>query len=1140
MPAKRTNRSGGGPPPPPHPTDNGVEDSQERPEEEPEDGEDLFGDNYLNDYGSESDDESGDGGSGDEIPTEGDVDRRRGRDGDRDFIVDDDDSDEGSEGGDSDGGGGGFSFADRLAVDRAIDERNRREQRAFEERRRARRLARRQGGGGGVSDSASSDDEAFAAHERIKRRGGGGARGSGGGGGYFDDDDGEDDDGFSYDEYDDEEDERLAAEGRTPALSRSARKAQKRSRGGDDGDDGEFGSRSPRGRNNRHDGGDDGDGGGGYGDDNDNNNSTTSDAAAGHRSAADHLSTASELGLVGGVAGASAAAGLHGPVAELFAVDDQIYLNESLASEAPFDWTRPQGSVADWLSQEIPRRVAKNRIFYFFSTYTRNPEETPRRYVFREALQTMTQNNGKSLEVSYWDLGAVYNSTLALWLADVPETLVELLEEAANYLVFRVLYPHYYKVHKRIHVRLIHLPVCDPIRDFRQVHTNVIVRVEGVVIRRSPVYPQLQAVKYDCGRCSYIIGPIMHRGDRETKVSQCPSCHSKGPFRVNMALTEYRNHQTIVLQEPPGKVPPGRLPRSVEVVLTHDLIDRAKPGEEVEVTGVYKNTFDPVLNSKQGFPVFTTILHANNICRRSGAVAGGEGSARGLGGASARLSDADRELIIQLSRHPNIKRKLLQSVAPSIHGREDIKLGLLLSLLGGVPKDIGGDKSHRIRGDINVLLVGDPGCAKSQFLKYVEITADRAVFTTGRGSTAVGLTASVQKDAVTGDFTLEGGALVIADKGVCLIDEFDKMSDQDRTSIHEAMEQQTISVAKGGIVATLSARCSIIAAANPIGGRYDPSLPFDSNVNLTTPILSRFDLLFVVRDEINPENDEKLASFICNSHYKNHPHSRAEAAALKQDRDARMADLRHDYQSTDDEAAKEAIAHQIEAMRQEERERSARENTVVEDLDCNSPNPLPQQVLKQFIYYARNYCLPRVIHIDENIVTRVYTELRQESKQGGLPITVRHMESLIRLTEAHARIHLRDYARDEDAQAAIAFFLRCFLQTQKYSARTALNNKFRRYLDSDKEPLQLLHFKLRALVTTTRQFEWQLQGASPDDAGPVVVSVDCSELDAIAAAIGLSTDAVQNYYKSDTFNQEFTLVLDRRGDPSKIEHKLIA
>src|SRR5258708_14622551 len=332
----------------------------------------------------------------------------------------------------------------------------------------------------------------------------------------------------------------------------------------------------------------------------------------------------------------------------------------------------------------------------------------------------------------------------------------------------------------------------------------------------------------------------------------------------------------MTLQESPGSIPAGRLPRHREVILLWDLIDSAKPGDEIvrklsltlntnsdisyafqEVTGIYRNNFDAALNVKNGFPVFSTIIEANHINKKEDMFA------------AFRLTDDDETKIRQLSKDERIAKRIVKSIAPSIYGHSDIKTAIALSLFGGVPKDI--NKKHRLRGDINVLLLGDPGTAKSQFLKYVEKTAHRAVFATGQGASAVGLTASVRKDPVTREWTLEGGALVLADKGHWLIDELDKMNATDRTSIHEAMEQQTISISKAGIVTTLQARCAIVAAANPQGGRYNGTIPFSQNVELTEPILSRFDILCVVRATVDPAEDQRLANFVVNSHARSHP-----------------------------------------------------------------------------------------------------------------------------------------------------------------------------------------------------------------------------------------------------------------------------
>ena len=404
----------------------------------------------------------------------------------------------------------------------------------------------------------------------------------------------------------------------------------------------------------------------------------------------------------------------------------------------------------------------------------------------------------------------------------------------------------------------------------------------------------------------------------------------------------YRNYQKMTLQESPGTVPAGRLPRHREVVLLADLIDSAKPGEEIEVTGIYRNNYDGQLNNKNGFPVFATMLEANHVVKSHDQLAG------------FRLTEEDEREIRALSRDPQIVEKIVHSIAPSIFGHDDIKTAVALSLFGGVSKEAQG--KHAIRGDINVLLLGDPGTAKSQVLKYIEKTAHRAVFATGQGASAVGLTASVRRDPLTSEWTLEGGALVLADKGTCLIDEFDKMNDQDRTSIHEAMEQQTISISKAGIVTTLQARCAIVAAANPIGGRYNSTIPFSQNVELTEPILSRFDILCVVRDTVDPSEDERLAKFVVGSHGRAHPTKAPldiNSSAMEQEHDEEMRD-----------------SHINNGEQQQE-------------------GAISQELLRKYILYAREKCRPKLYQIDQDKVARLFADMRKESLvTGAYPITV--------------------------------------------------------------------------------------------------------------------------------------------------------
>merc|ERR1711894_702890 len=348
---------------------------------------------------------------------------------------------------------------------------------------------------------------------------------------------------------------------------------------------------------------------------------------------------------------------------------------------------------------------------------------------------------------------------------------------------------------------------------------------------------------------------------------------------------------------------------------------------------------------------------------------------------------------------------------------------------------------HRVRGDLNVLMCGDPGTAKSQFLKYTEKIAPRAVFTTGQGASAVGLTAYVQRSPVTKEWTLEAGVLVLADKGVCLIDEFDKMNDQDRTSIHEAMEQQTISISKAGIVTSLKARCAVIAAANPIGGRYDPSMTFSENVDLTEPILSRFDILCVVRDTVDATADEHLAKFVVGSHMRSHP--------LANDRDR-------------------------EIMKKVENELSSASGLA-------GVEKIPQELLRKYVLYAREKVHPKLHQMDQDKVAKMYSELRRESMAtGSIPITVRHIESMIRIAEANAKMHLREFVHEDDVNMAIRSMLESFIDTQKFSVMKAMRRNFARYLSYKRDNNEILLFILRQLTQDTSSYLRSRYGTEQD------------------------------------------------------------
>ncbi|GJQ08859.1 hypothetical protein GpartN1_g650.t1 [Galdieria partita] len=728
-----------------------------------------------------------------------------------------------------------------------------------------------------------------------------------------------------------------------------------------------------------------------------------------------------------------------------------------------FKFEDDMGCLQEWLKMEKPRKAIKKRFLSLLKGCV--DENTGTQYYFQK-LRSMCAQNGQSLIVSYRHFYS-NDPMLAVWLAESPTEILDLFNEVATELTFKI-FPQYRFIQQEIFVRISDMPICDSLRDIRQLHLNCLIKVSGVVTRRTGVFPQLKLVKLDCSKCGCVVTPMFSSSNKypEKMVSHCPRCESKGPFTINSEQTYYGNFQKMTLQESPGTVPAGRLPRYKEVILLGDLIDSARPGDEVEVTGIYKHSLNASLNVKNGFPVFATIIEANYIRKTENFRS------------EIELTDDDISEIHKLAEDPSISDRIVASIAPSIFGHENIKLALALALFGGQSKEVG--QRHRIRGDINILLLGDPGTAKSQFLKYVEKTAHRAIYTTGKGASAVGLTAAVHKDPVTREWTLEGGALVLSDRGVCLIDEFDKMNDQDRTSIHEAMEQQSISISKAGIVTTLQARCSVIAAANPLKGRYDQSISFYENVDLSEPILSRFDVLCVVKDVCDPVQDEVLGKFVVNSHYQSHPGDKY----------------------------KKATRSEV----------------------CSSENSkgiqlISQETLKKYILYARKFVNPRLNHIDQNKLERLYIELRRESMgSGGMPIAVRHLESIIRLAEAHARLHLRDFVKDEDLNKAIGVILESFFSAQKYSVMRSLRRTFSRYLGFQKDKNALL---LHLLGTIFHEYALSFESKSEWEEPTGYMEIDVRDFESRASELGVQT--CKYFYQSALFsNNGFSIDLDQR------------
>jgi replicative DNA helicase Mcm len=567
---------------------------------------------------------------------------------------------------------------------------------------------------------------------------------------------------------------------------------------------------------------------------------------------------------------------------------------------------------------------------------------------YEQALSEIAVKGNKSLVVNFKDLYS-YDPDLARLVLDSPTDNIPHFSIAA-FSKLRMRDPAYADEIERVHVRFRALPTEVPLRRIGAEHISRLVMVNGIIVRATNVQPFILKAAYMCGQCGETI--LLDQNDQFLKTPrQCPSCKSRRGFELIPKESVFIDSQRITIQERPEELPPGQLPRQINIELKDDIVDIARPGDRISITG----TLDLIRKQGRGgtLRVFDFVLEANNID-----VSGREMEL-------LEITEEDEEEIREIAEDPWVFRRILQSIAPSIFGYESIKESILYLLFGGVAKEL---PDVRIRGDINVLLVGDPGTGKSQMLQYAAQTAPRGLLTTGRGSTAAGLTAAVVREGGTGSFILEAGALVLGDKGVCAIDEMDKMRDEDRGAIHPAMEQQVVSIAKGGIVATLNARTSILAAANPTLGRYNPYQTIAQNISLPVTLLSRFDLIFVLRDTPDVEKDNRMAEHILRLH-----------------------------------------------------------------MAAGSPStaPLGTELLRKYISYAKRLD-PVITEEVIKVFQDFYVKMRASSLEGGeasaVSITARQLESLVRLSEARARVHLREEVTVEDAEAAIALMQRSLEQ----------------------------------------------------------------------------------------------------------------